>query len=96
MKKLSEQEMSNLLAREPHWKFSNGKLVRVWKFATFLDAMAFVNHVADMAEAAGHHPDVDIRYNLVTLGLVTHDAGGVTERDAVMAATLSIRFPHPD
>ena len=44
--------------------------------------MKFVNRVAVIAEAAGHHPDIDIRYNQVLLGLVSHDAGGITGRDA--------------
>ena len=47
--------------------------------------MHFVNRVAVVAEAAGHHPDIDIRYNRVLLGLVSHDAGGITGRDAAMA-----------
>jgi 4a-hydroxytetrahydrobiopterin dehydratase len=50
--------------------------------------MKFVNRVAEIAEEAGHHPDIDIRYNRVTLGLVTHDAGGITAKDAEMAARL--------
>ena len=45
----------------------------------------FVNRVADAAEAADHHPDIDIRYSKVTLGLVTHDAGGLTRRDVALA-----------
>jgi 4a-hydroxytetrahydrobiopterin dehydratase len=47
-----------------------------------------VNRVAEIAEDAGHHPDIDIRYNRVKLGLVTHDAGGITAMDAAMAARL--------
>jgi len=55
--------------------------------------MAFVNQLAELAEAAGHHPDIDIRYNKVTLGLTTHDAGGLTENDAKMAAQIGEKFP---
>jgi 4a-hydroxytetrahydrobiopterin dehydratase len=51
--------------------------------------MAFVNRVALLAENAGHHPDIDIRYNRVKLALVSHDAGGITARDAAMAGQLS-------
>ena len=50
--------------------------------------MAFVNRVAALAESAGHHPDIDIRYNQVLLGLVSHDAGGITERDTSMAGRI--------
>jgi 4a-hydroxytetrahydrobiopterin dehydratase len=95
MKALTDAEMTTLLAREPLWVLKDGKLTREWVFQDFLVAMAFVNQVAELAEEAGHHPDIDIRYNRVTLGLVTHDAGGVTERDAAMASTISESFPQP-
>ena len=51
-------------------------LVRFWTFNGFLEAIDFVNRVARLAEQAGHHPDIDIRYNRVKLALVSHDAGG--------------------
>jgi 4a-hydroxytetrahydrobiopterin dehydratase len=54
--------------------------------------MGFVNRVAAVAEAAGHHPDIDVRYNHVVLGLISHDAGGITERDADMASRLDKEF----
>jgi 4a-hydroxytetrahydrobiopterin dehydratase len=54
--------------------------------------MAFVNRVATLAEEAGHHPDIDIRYNRVKLALVSHDAGGITARDASMARRLRADF----
>ncbi len=89
MKALSDVELSAVLEREPDWKLEDGRLVRTWKFADFVAAMQFVQRVAKLADEAGHHPDVDIRYNLVKLGLVTHDAGGITAKDAEMAASLS-------
>jgi 4a-hydroxytetrahydrobiopterin dehydratase len=51
--------------------------------------MEFVNRVATLAETAGHHPDIDIRYNRVHLALVSHDAGGITQRDVNMANQLN-------
>jgi len=92
MKALTEAEIADFLAEDKHWVFADGKLVRDWRFKDFVTAMEFVNRVAAVAEEAGHHPDIDIRYNRVRLGLVTHDAGGVTERDAAMAARLSKEF----
>lgn len=92
MKSLSPDELKLQLPSLPGWKLENQKLVRDWTFADFLEAMAFVNTVAELAETAGHHPDIDIRYNKVRLGLVSHDAGGITERDVKMAKTLSNRF----
>jgi len=89
---LSDEELRELLNELPGWALREGKLVRQWSFADFIAAMAFVNRVADLAEQANHHPDVDIRYNRVELGLVSHDAGGITARDARMARHLSAAF----
>jgi 4a-hydroxytetrahydrobiopterin dehydratase len=62
---------------------------RVCQFDDFVQAMKFVNHVADAAQAANHHPDILINYNKVTLTLVSHDSGGVTQRDIRMAAKIN-------
>ena len=88
-KTLNSAEIEEVLRGDPEWKLQNGKLVREWTFKDFVEAMSFVNRVADLAEAAGHHPDIDVRYNQVTLGLVSHDAGGITQRDAAMANRIS-------
>jgi 4a-hydroxytetrahydrobiopterin dehydratase len=93
MAALSKSEVEALLKDLPGWKLDGGKLVREWGFKDFVAAMTFVNSVAVVAEQAGHHPDIDIRYNRVRLGLVSHDAGGITARDADMAARLSRDFP---
>jgi 4a-hydroxytetrahydrobiopterin dehydratase len=66
--------------------------VREWTFKDFVEAMAFVNRVAEIAETAGHHPNIDIRYNRVLLALVSHDAGGITERDIAMANRIGANF----
>jgi len=89
---LTELEIEAYLKTNPGWKLDAGKLVRDWTFADFVQAMSFVNHVAELAESAGHHPDIDIRYNKVRLGLVSHDAGGITDKDAAMADGLSKEF----
>ena len=90
--KLSQQGIQDLLRKYPEWAVENGMLVRFWTFNDFVDAVAFVNRVARLAEQAGHHPDIDIRYNRVRLALVSHDAGGITARDAQMAGKLSAGF----
>lgn len=72
----------------PLWKLEEGELVRHCAFGNFVEAMHFVNSVAELAEGAGHHPDIDIRYNKVRLALVSHDAGGLTERDFDLAAGI--------
>ena len=93
MKALTQSEMAEFLSSQPLWCLADGKLVREWRFKDFVAAMEFVNRIAIVAEDEGHHPDIDIRYNRVRLGLVTHDAGGVTERDARLATLFSSEFP---
>jgi len=89
---LSEEELRALLLEIPEWAIDDGKLIRFWTFTNFVEAMGFVNRVAEFAEQAEHHPDIDIRYNRVKLALVSHDAGGITARDAKMARQLSEGF----
>ena len=86
---LNDSQLQQALAGLPEWALEDGKLVRYWTFPGFTQAMEFVNGVAQLAEREGHHPDIDIRYNRVKLALVSHDAGGITQRDADMAGRLS-------
>jgi 4a-hydroxytetrahydrobiopterin dehydratase len=92
---LTAAEIEDVLRANPEWKLHDGKLLREWTFKDFVAAMAFVNRVAVLAEAEGHHPDIDVRYNRVILGLVSHDAGGITERDAKMASHINTEFKTP-
>jgi 4a-hydroxytetrahydrobiopterin dehydratase len=89
---LTQQQLEAVLDQHPDWKLIDGKLVHEWTFSNFVEAMAFVNRIATLAEDAGHHPDIDIRYNKVKLALVSHDAGGITQRDATMASHISTQF----
>ena len=89
---LSPDELNHILRELPEWALEEGKLVRFWTFPNFIGAMAFVNRVAEIAEQDQHHPDIDIRYNRVKLALVSHDAGGITNRDANMARSLGAAF----
>lgn len=85
---LNPDEIQEKLKFLPGWKLVNGEIVREAVFKDFVAAVSFVNQVAAKAEAAGHHPDIDIRYNKVRLALVSHDAGGLTQRDFDMAASI--------
>ncbi|MDE3103570.1 MAG: 4a-hydroxytetrahydrobiopterin dehydratase [Acidobacteriota bacterium] len=85
---LPDAELTAALATLPHWSLRDGMLVREWRFADFTQAMHFVHQVAALAEAANHHPDIDIRYARVRLALVSHDSGGITRRDIDLAAQL--------
>lgn len=86
MKPLPPAAVRASLARIPGWTRRRATLRRQFEFADFVAALRFVNAVGRAAEAAGHHPDIDIRWNRVTLVLTTHDAGGLTERDFALAA----------
>jgi 4a-hydroxytetrahydrobiopterin dehydratase len=86
---LSQADAAARLTALPGWQIEAGELVRTFALADFRAALAFVNQVGELAEAAGHHPDIDIRYNRVRLSLVTHDAGGLTEKDFALAALAS-------
>lgn len=85
MPALSDKEIQSRLASVPDWQIESGELVRTFLFKDFRASLAFVNKVADAAESAGHHPDIDVRYNKVRLALVTHDAGGITQKDFDLA-----------
>jgi len=70
------------------WTRKGDELVKVSKRDGFVGALAFVNAVGALAEAADHHPDIDIRWNTVTLRLTTHSAGGLTQKDLDLAASI--------
>ncbi len=72
----------------PHWSRTGDLIERTFTFGDFLASMRFVNRVAVEAERTQHHPDILVKYNRVTLGYSTHDAGGLTEKDfgAALAA----------
>jgi 4a-hydroxytetrahydrobiopterin dehydratase len=71
------------------WNEADEALERTFEFPNFVDALAFVNRVGQLAEAENHHPDIAINYNKVTLRWWTHSAGGITERDRELAVLSS-------
>ena len=85
---LSAEVVQERLKSLPGWTLAGGMVVREVTFQDFVTAIAFVNRLAAEAEAAGHHPDIDIRYNRVRLGLVSHDAGGLTQKDFGLATVI--------
>lgn len=88
-RRLESSELEAAMTALDGWVFDGQELLRTWTFPDFPAAMDFVNRVASLAEAAGHHPDIDIRYNKVRLALVSHDLGGVTSVDVEMAKELN-------
>ena len=86
--KLSEAEVETQLGAISDWVRQGDEIRKTFRLASFPAAIAFVTHVGFLAEAAGHHPDIDIRWRKVMLTLTTHDAGGLTQKDFDLAAQI--------
>lgn len=84
--RLDPTAVQQFLREHAEWAIEAGMLVRTYELASFPAAMAFVQKVGARAEAKNHHPDIDVRWRKVTLRLVTHDAGGLTDLDTSLAA----------
>ncbi len=87
--RLTDQQRAEFLASYPGWEIDGESIRRTFLLADFGAAMAFVTRVAVAAERADHHPDIDIRWNKVTLELSTHSAGALTAKDTDLAAEIS-------
>ena len=83
--KLTPVEIAARLADLVGWEAKNDALQKTFAFPTFMQAIKFVNALADKAERADHHPDIDIRFNKVKICLTTHSSGGITDNDFALA-----------
>jgi 4a-hydroxytetrahydrobiopterin dehydratase len=90
MKKLTADQIKSALTRATGWEKNGKVIIRTFVFKNFPAAIKFVNAAAKVAEAEWHHPDIDIRWNKVTLTLTTHDAGGLTRKDFALAQKFSL------
>jgi 4a-hydroxytetrahydrobiopterin dehydratase len=88
MPRLDDTAVAEGLQRLPGWERRGNQIVKTFTRQDFAHAIMFVNEVATAAEAAGHHPDIEIRWNKVTLALSTDAAGGRTDRDFQLAARI--------
>lgn len=86
---LNEKKIAAKLASVKGWKQKNNEIYRTFTFKDFVRAMGFVQSVAIIAEKEDHHPDIDIRWNKVTLVLSTHSEGGITEKDFSLAVLIN-------
>lgn len=82
---LDDASIAKWIDDHPGWSQKGDVLVKTFSFPAFRDSIVFVNRVATIADEADHHPDIDIRYDTVRIGLSTHDAGGITEKDTTLA-----------
>jgi 4a-hydroxytetrahydrobiopterin dehydratase len=87
-----DQVKKNLNLLNGDWNYLNGALVQKYTFKTFKDSLTFVNKIANLAEQEGHHPDIEINYNKVTLSLITHAIKGLSENDFILAAKADLIF----
>ncbi len=85
---LEDEDLSAALKKCPEWELEKKSITRTVEFEEFMEAIDFVNDLAEIADEAQHHPDIRIRYTKVTLTLTTHDAGGVTEADIELAQRI--------
>lgn len=87
MATLTEDEIHQALAGLPGWRAEGGAIVKEFTFdGGFMGSVGYVNRLAEVAEAANHHPDLSISWNRVTVSLSSHSEGGVTANDVAMAA----------
>ena len=86
--KLTDAERREFAVAHPDWSLSGEVIQRRIAFSDFGEAIGFVNRVALAAEVADHHPDIDIRWNKVTLTLSTHSVGALTELDRALAEKI--------
>lgn len=86
--RLTDEQVTQALTGLPGWARAGDALVKTFELPTFLTVIAVVGQIAERAEAADHHPDLDIRYRRLRVALSTHDAGGLTELDLSLAGEI--------
>ena len=86
--RLLPEQMTAFVKSHPRWRFADNSFTCSIQFNTYMDGIAFVNRVAELAEAANHHPDLVVKWRKVDLSLTTHDAGGVTHLDIDLAGRI--------
>jgi len=87
--KLTEDEIETRLNRTDGWQREGDTIVRKLTFPSFMEAIAFIDRIAELADEADHHPEIFNVYDRVTLTLTTHDAGGLTNRDFDLADAIN-------
>jgi len=93
---LSSDEVGKLCHELPAWRVVDGKVIeRTYELLDFKSALAFVNRVGELAERANHHPNIDFTWGKATLRLSTHDVGGLTKADFIVAAQIEAMAPPP-
>jgi 4a-hydroxytetrahydrobiopterin dehydratase len=92
MPKLSEAQIGDELKSLPGWEYQDNSLRKLFRFNEFIDGIRFIGRIAEIAEAADHHPDMHINYTRVTFVCSTHSEGGVTDKDVRLARQIEQAF----
>jgi len=92
MAKLADAEITEKLKALSGWQYKDNAISKLFRFKEFLDGIHFINRVAEMAEAADHHPDIFVNYVRVTFTCTTHSDGGVTAKDFNLAGQIEHAF----
>lgn len=92
MAKLSPNQIADQLKPLAGWEYGDNSIRKLYRFKEFLDGIRFIDRVAELAEAADHHPDIAVNYTRVTFSCSTHDQGGVTEKDFRLANEIEDEF----
>lgn len=85
---LSDIEIQRALGQLPGWTRRSNVISKTFLLPSFPAGITFVDRIAEAAEAAQHHPDIDIRYTRITIALSTHDSGGLTQKDIALAGVI--------
>ena len=90
MSRLSEEDVRRWLGSGelPGWRFDRGEIFKNYKFGTFMEAIAFIDRIAEKADAANHHPDLENHYNRVRVALHTWTENAVTDKDVSLAREI--------
>jgi len=96
MAKLTAAEIEDQLKALPGWEYKDDSIRKLFRFKTFMDGIRFIDQIAEIAETADHHPDINLNYTRITFICTTHVAHAVTEKDFKLAGeieTLAAQSP---
>jgi len=92
MAKLGDGEIADRLKSLSGWEYKDNAISKLYRFKEFMDGIRFINRVAEIAEAADHHPDIHVNYTRVTFTCTTHSEGGVTVKDFTLCTNIEKVF----
>ncbi|RFC48744.1 MAG: 4a-hydroxytetrahydrobiopterin dehydratase [Verrucomicrobia bacterium] len=89
---IPEEELEQWMKKIPEWDLEDDCICRSFEFDSYMEGIDFVNGIAEIAEEADHHPDLEVSYGMVDVTLTTHDLKGLTEQDFLLAQKIDQMF----